>query len=564
MADKEIRILFTSVGRRVELMQAFRDAAWRTGCFLRIYGADLSATAPALFYCDETRIPPRITDPGYIDALLAMCAEDHIDVLLPTIDTDLLLLSENRERFEAIGTRVLISDPSFIGICRDKRKTAEFFTGRGFFAPEVCESPEDYHGGFPCFIKPLDGSSSINTHRCETMEELRDAAVLVPKPIIQPFIEGDEYTVDVLLGFDGRPLSVIPRRRYAVRSGEVMKTRVVMDDRIIRDCTRMLEGSGAAGPLTIQLIRRRNGEAADQIEDYYIEINPRYGGGAPLSMRAGADTAAMLLCDLMGREPLPQRSMDEEGIYVRFDQSIRVGKEPVEAASLKDVSDLSDRYRGIVFDLDDTLYAEYDYVMSGFRAVADAGLLDCDSDALFQELRETFEEEVRSAGLGRARTIDHVFARRGCSDREIIDRALRIYRTQEPKITLFPEAAQLLAALQERRRAGECSLGLITDGRPDGQRAKIRALGLEEYFDEIIVTDGLAGKSSNVARFRKPGEIAFLLMAMRLSLPHGEMVYVGDNPAKDFAAPLRLGMDAVWVHRPDALRNRFRGGDTHL
>ena len=130
-----MNILFTGVGRRIELLQAFREAALVLDKPLKIFGADMAGTAPALSYCDRVRRVVSMRDPGYIQNLLDICREDHIDLLIPTIDTDLLELSENRDRFTETGTRVLISAPEMIRICRDKNRTSQFFIDCGLRAP---------------------------------------------------------------------------------------------------------------------------------------------------------------------------------------------------------------------------------------------------------------------------------------------------------------------------------------------------------------------------------------------------------------------------------------------
>ncbi|MGF6991661.1 hypothetical protein M2150_002951 [Lachnospiraceae bacterium PM6-15] len=123
-----MKILFTSVGRRVELMQAFRNAAEKLDVPLTIIGADITFTAPALLFCDKKKIVPRIRDSGYIPELIRICHEEKVECLIPTIDTDLLLLAEHKKEFEEIGTRVLISSVEKVKICRDKRFTADYFT----------------------------------------------------------------------------------------------------------------------------------------------------------------------------------------------------------------------------------------------------------------------------------------------------------------------------------------------------------------------------------------------------------------------------------------------------
>ena len=104
-----MKILFTSVGRRVELVQAFHNAAQELKVELCIIGADITPDAPALLFCDKTRIVCKIREPEYIPQLLSICREEAVDCLIPTIDTDLLILAQNKAKFEAIGTKVLIS-----------------------------------------------------------------------------------------------------------------------------------------------------------------------------------------------------------------------------------------------------------------------------------------------------------------------------------------------------------------------------------------------------------------------------------------------------------------------
>ena len=108
-----------------------------------------------------------------------------------------------------------------------------------------------------------------------------------------------------------------------------------------------------------------------------------------------------------------------------------------------------------------------------------------------------------------------------------------------PNIKLMDGARELLTKL---RNSG-IKIGIITDGRPTGQRNKIAALGLEELVDDIIVTDELGGP-----QFRKPCDIAFRIMQTRWKLYSHEIVYIGDNPPKDVPAAKQLGMKAIWFN----------------
>ena len=508
-----MRILFTGVGRRIELLQAFRSAALVLNKELKIYGADISDLAPALAYCDYTRKTVSMKDPCYIDNLLAICKIDHIDMVIPTIDTDLLILSRNREVFERSGVKVLISAPEMIAICRDKYRTYQFFGECGLCSPKPVCSVDKYEGGFPAFIKPKDGSASINAYRVDSMESLRAYAGVIKDYIIQPFINGKEYTIDVFCDYNGTPLSIVPRERIQVRAGEVLVTKICMDQRMIDGARAICDRCKPSGPITIQLIRDEEGK------DWYIEINPRYGGGAPLSMKAGARSAEAVLRMLDGEHTIGYYQEIADGvIYSRFDQSICVKKEKIKGQKKGKLEQI----RGVIFDLDDTLYSEKEYVRSGFRAVAN--YLDGD----YEDRLWRFFEAGKPA-------IDELLKELHRESEK--DDVLTAYRFHKPDIHLYKDVAEMITSLKYRGM----KIGIITDGRPEGQRNKIEALGLDRLVDDVIVTDELGG-----TQFRKPCDIAFRIMQTKWKFDPSEIVYIGDNPVKDFQAVSQLGMKGVY------------------
>lgn len=512
---KEIHILFTGVGRRIELLQAFRQAALVLNVNLKIYGADMAGTAPALPYCDAVRKVCGMRDEEYIPQLLELCRQDSIDLLIPTIDTDLLVLSENAEKFEAIGTKVLISKPDKIAICRDKNYTADFFESCGLKAPHTYNDYTKYAEGFPCFIKPKDGSSSINAFKVNNSEELEVYAQKIGDYIIQPFIEGTEYTIDIFCDLNGEPITIIPRERMQVRAGEVLKTRITMDSVMIKEGRQLVEGFRPCGPMTVQLIRQNGTDV-----DYYIEINPRFGGGAPLSMKAGARSAEEILKLIIGETvKYHEDDINDQAVYSRFDQCVCIDRginnQPI---------------KGVIFDLDDTLYDEKDYVRSGYKAVesylGESGAADAMWKA-FEEGKPAIDAYLAAVGRGSEKTA-----------------CLEVYREHTPEIKLREGAAELLTALKSKG----VKIGIITDGRVSGQEKKLAALGLYDMADDIIITDSLGG-----VQFRKPNDISFRIMQNRWRIPFEQLIYIGDNPAKDFQAPNQLGMKAVWFKTENGL-----------
>ena len=205
----------------------------------------------------------------------------------------------------------------------------------------------------------------------------------------------------------------------------------------------------------------------------------------------------------------------------------------IEIRNILEVRNHVEGLKAVVFDMDDTLYGEKEYVRSGYRQIAK--ILPQIKDA--EEKLWMFFEEKKPA-------IDELLKTEGIDSEETKQECVRTYRFQTPEIHLYEGVKEMILELKSRG----LRIGLITDGRPEGQRAKIEALGLEELIDEMIVTDEFGG-----AEFRKPNPLAFETMKEKLGVEYSEMCYVGDNINKDFIAPQKLGMHSIWFKNPDGL-----------
>lgn len=313
-------VLILSAGRRVELIERFKRAKQRLGIEGKIVAADISLTAPAMHFADVHYQIPRIGAEGYIDSIVSVCREENINLIVPTIDTELLVLSENRVSIEErTNAKVLISDERVVSICRDKNNTQCFFEDYGFGVPKQLRDKDIRSGNFsyPLFIKPKDGSSSINTFKINNEHELEFFSSYIKEPLIQEYIEGTEYSVDVFCDFDSNPITIVPRIRLATRGGEILKGRIVKDREIISDITRMIDILKPIGHITIQCMKTANGIK-------YIEINPRFGGGAPMSIDAGADSCENLYRLLNGEKLTYNEDYIDNALFVRFDNSIMI------------------------------------------------------------------------------------------------------------------------------------------------------------------------------------------------------------------------------------------------
>lgn len=314
----EINILLLSAGRRVELIQCFQKAAHRIGIKSKIIAADCSATAPALYFANKAYIVPSIHEPDYINSIIDISNREKVALIVPTIDTELMLLAENKQLIEEnTGAKVLVSDLKVVRICRDKLNTQRFLEEKGFGAPKMYDDEDILKGNlpYPLFIKPRFGSSSINTYKVNSWAELNVYRNIVDQPIVQDFVEGQEYTVDVFLDFNSKVITVVPRLRLATRSGEISKGKIVKERDIINDVSRLMHELKPIGHITVQLMKTENGIK-------YLEINPRFGGGAPMSIISGADSCENLYRLMLGESLEYNENYRENLTFLRFDSCI--------------------------------------------------------------------------------------------------------------------------------------------------------------------------------------------------------------------------------------------------
>ena len=316
-----LRILFTCIGRRIELVRAFRRAGEALDVRLTIHGTDLNWLAPAMHRVDRAHLVPRVGAKGHIASLLKLVRAHRIDLVIPLIDSDLLALAHAAPHFERAGARVVISCESTVRTCRDKLLTFNALREAGIDTPDTClwaEALARKRHRFPYYMKPREGSAGMGNYRIDTLDELKVLGRRVPDPIVQEFVEGVEHTLDVYTGLDGRPRCVVPRRRLEVRTGEVSKGRIVKNRAIIDTGCRVAEVlGGCRGVITVQCMVTPQGRIR------VIEINPRFGGGAPLSIHAGADFPKWLLAEFLGRRVRINLMGYKDGVtMLRYDDSV--------------------------------------------------------------------------------------------------------------------------------------------------------------------------------------------------------------------------------------------------
>lgn len=314
-------ILITSAGQRVSLVKNFQETLKRFFPDAKVYTTDMNPQmAPAAYVSDGCFDVPRCTSEDYIESLLTICLGNNIGMIVPTIDTELAILSANKEIFAKQGIFVSVSDYAFVMMCRDKRNTGDFFEEHGIRVPKPIDK---HHPTFPLFAKPYDGSLSTNLHYIKNAEELTEEILNDPKLLFMEYVDKEvykEYTVDMYYGRDHRVKCIVPRERIKIRAGEINKGLTEKEPLTQYLLDRLETIEGCVGCICIQFFfNRDNGDVVG------IEINPRFGGGYPQTYAAGGNYPEYLIREYFLGERIEYfDGWKDHQLMLRYDDAVYV------------------------------------------------------------------------------------------------------------------------------------------------------------------------------------------------------------------------------------------------
>jgi len=336
-----VTVLISSAGRRVELLRAFRRALAAIGASPgRVLATDSSWYASAFHQADEAFVVPRLDDDAYVPQLLELCLKYDVDLIVPTIDTEMPVWVASRDQFTEIGTTIALSGDGVVAIAADKQLTHDWLAANGFptvgqtTPADVLAEPDTW--GFPLMAKPRFGSAGLGVgvvHDAAELSLVASRGHELGEMVVQTVARGVEHTIDVLVDRAGHCVCAVPRRRIEVRAGEVSKGMTVRSPVLTDLATRLCDAlPGAYGALNIQVIvdGAPDVPAADLgdvgVDDLaVIEINARYGGGFPLSLEAGADFPRWMLEDLLGLPSTASAADWRAGlVMLRYDAAVFV------------------------------------------------------------------------------------------------------------------------------------------------------------------------------------------------------------------------------------------------
>lgn len=324
-----IGVAFSSVGRRVELLEQFRQEVFGRGGG-RLIALDLDRWASATYFADQFVAVPPCSEPGFADAVLAICVDLGISLVVPLIDTELLTYARARREFSEAGVVVNVSGPESIRICHDKQLFHLTMEAAGVPSPEHVLDPDrlpkvQWESGV--VVKPRHGSSSIGLMLLDGGHEYELGRVGLEEHVVQRRVRGPEFSVDLFADQTGRARSAFVRHQVEFRAGETSKGESVVNDRVMEVAIAAVEAlPDPFGVLHADVIVDE-----DDGTPYVLELNARFPGGFPLSHVAGSPAIPWLLDLADGVSPdydAPQPMRDvrmsryEKGAY--FDKSGRL------------------------------------------------------------------------------------------------------------------------------------------------------------------------------------------------------------------------------------------------
>lgn len=288
------RILVTGVGGAPGLDLA--RALTRLGRHVITADADPLAAGLHLPEVTPVTLPPA-QDPGYQAALLRVCRDHAVEAVLPGIEAELPYLAAAAPDLRRLGVRTWLPSADAIACCGDKAAFAARLTRAGIPAPDTWlphEVPDDCGR---VVVKPRRGHGSQNTYFCHTARQARVLCELVPDPIVQEEVAGQEFTADCLIDHDGRA-SVILRRRLRVKGGLAVVAETFTDTAVQDQVRRTLAAVGAAGVCCAQGFITDDASPGRRV--LMSEVNLRIAGAHTASVEAGADLVGQLLVGLAG------------------------------------------------------------------------------------------------------------------------------------------------------------------------------------------------------------------------------------------------------------------------
>lgn len=282
---------------------------------IKIAAADMNPLASGLHLVHKSYLVPRISDPSFFSKIDLIVKKEKVNVVIPCLDPFLLPFARRSRAFKEKGVKVVISPEKTVEICRDKWRTYTLLKNTIPMPKATTDfnsSGETYDNiGFPAILKSRSGSGSKDVYIVRDMSDLTFYLRKINDPMLQQRADGQEYTVDMLVGKDGRPLAIVPRKRIEVKAGISVKGEIELDPVLIEIGRKMCEKLRFFGPVNFQAIVDRKVKAPK-----VTEINPRISGGMSLTVASGVNIPLLSVYLAVGRKVIEIKLPKEHPLYM--------------------------------------------------------------------------------------------------------------------------------------------------------------------------------------------------------------------------------------------------------
>jgi len=311
LSHKKIRVLVTGVGgpAAVSVIKSLKlDPT------VQLLAADMDPWAAGLYLlpADARTLIPAGLDPNFVSAVLARCVALGVHVLIPTVDAEMRPLAGARAEYAAAGIELMLAPERALDLTLDKLALARCCAGHVRVPRTECfdGALDPASWDYPVILKPRTGSGSRDI---SVVASARELAVLERSAefIVQEYLPGDEYSIDVLSDARGHVIAAVPRVRARVDSGVSVAGRTVHDPELEQLGATVASVTGLTYISNVQARRDVAGRPA------LLEVNPRAPGALPLTMASGVNMPRLALDALRGL-PVPEHMDFHEMAMVRF------------------------------------------------------------------------------------------------------------------------------------------------------------------------------------------------------------------------------------------------------
>ena len=292
-----VNVLVTSAGA-TNAINTIKALKRQNEIDISITTVDIDPLSAGLYLSDKHYIVPRATNEDFLPRILDICKKEAIHIIIPIYSAELPIFARNKNLLEEHGVRIAISPLETIRTCDNKTRMYQFFEEFSIPYPTTYSEKEVIGEDikFPLFIKRRKGSGSKDARLIRDREELHFYLKHIDEPIVQEFVDGDEYTIDIISDLEGKMIKASPRVRIQTRGGLAVKAVTVENETLVAYARKIVEGLGIIGPANVQC------KVSDD-DIRFIEVNPRLpSGGLPLAVAAGLNIPLIIVKMLLGMD----------------------------------------------------------------------------------------------------------------------------------------------------------------------------------------------------------------------------------------------------------------------